>query len=180
MVDEKLVSLAYCCKLRILHDARYFVGQPAEHQNWMNRFKSQTWKWSQPISPVKNCNDQLTETKLQKLFGIGLHQTKWHTTIIRSVSGYVCRTILKEGDWKPTPPGPDKPMGGVYGGCRTFVYREMQKKTARKPLPYSTEKKFSVLRTGSYEVWTRNGSLWCLLKTNGLVEFGATIYWIRP
>lgn len=38
------------------------------------------------------------------------------------------------GDWKPTFPGPGKPMGGVWGGARTFAITE---KLCRPPLPFS-------------------------------------------
>lgn len=31
------------------------------------------------------------------------------------------------GDWKPTVPGPTKPMGGVYGGARTFAITQQDK-----------------------------------------------------
>lgn len=31
------------------------------------------------------------------------------------------------GNWKPTVPGPDKPMGAVYGKARTFAINETQK-----------------------------------------------------
>lgn len=43
----------------------------------------------------------------------------------------------KDGDWKPTLPGPGKAMGGVWGKARTFAVKDADK-LARPPLPYST------------------------------------------
>lgn len=60
----------------------------------------------------------------------------------------------KDGDWKPTFPGPGKPMGGVWGGARTFAIAQADK-LCRKPLPYSTEVN-SDLYAQALEVYVQN------------------------
>jgi PAP2 superfamily len=60
----------------------------------------------------------------------------------------------KEGDWKPTFPGPGKPMGGVWGGTRTFAIAENEK-ICRTPLAYSTDKN-SKLYAQALEVYSQN------------------------
>jgi membrane-associated phospholipid phosphatase len=60
----------------------------------------------------------------------------------------------KEGDWKPTFPGPGKPMGGIWGQVRTFIINESEK-ICRPPLPYSTDK-HSKLYAQALEVYSQN------------------------
>lgn len=60
----------------------------------------------------------------------------------------------KDGDWKPTFPGPGKPMGGVWGGARAFAIGESDK-ICRKPLPYSTSTT-SDLYAQALEVYAQN------------------------
>ena len=60
----------------------------------------------------------------------------------------------KNGDWKPTFPGPGKPMGGIWGGARTFAIGEADK-ICRKPLPYS-ESQTSDLYSQALEVYAQN------------------------
>ncbi|MBC7775901.1 MAG: vanadium-dependent haloperoxidase [Phycisphaerae bacterium] len=60
----------------------------------------------------------------------------------------------KDGDWKPTFPGPGKPMGGVWGGARTFAISESEK-ICRKPLPYSASPT-SDLYSQAVEVYAQN------------------------
>lgn len=57
-----------------------------------------------------------------------------------------------DGDWKPTFPGPGKPMGGVWGGARTFAIAE---KLCRPPLPYSTSTT-SDMYSQALEVYAQN------------------------
>lgn len=57
-----------------------------------------------------------------------------------------------EGDWRPTFPGPGKPMGGVWGGARTFAITE---KLCRKPLNYSAAPT-SELYAQALEVYAQN------------------------
>lgn len=45
----------------------------------------------------------------------------------------------KEGDWKPTTPGPGKPMFPNWGKVRTFAISESDK-LCQKPIPYSSNK----------------------------------------
>lgn len=59
-----------------------------------------------------------------------------------------------DGDWKPTFPGPGKPMGGVWGKARTFAIGESDK-ICRKPLPYSTSQT-SDLYSQALEVYAQN------------------------
>ena len=60
----------------------------------------------------------------------------------------------KDGDWKPTFPGPGKPMGGVWGGARTFAINNFEK-ICRPPLSYSSEKN-SKLYAQAIEVYSQN------------------------
>lgn len=60
----------------------------------------------------------------------------------------------KDGDWKPTYPGPGKPMGGVWGGARTFAITQ-DEKLSRPPLPYSTATN-SDLYSQALEVYAQN------------------------
>ncbi len=57
-----------------------------------------------------------------------------------------------DGDWKPTFPGPGKPMGGVWGGARTFALTE---KICRPPLPYSASTT-SDMYSQALEVYAQN------------------------
>jgi hypothetical protein len=60
----------------------------------------------------------------------------------------------KDGDWKPTFPGPGKPMGGVWGKARTFAIGESDK-LCRAPLPYSASPT-SDLYSQALEVYAQN------------------------
>lgn len=60
----------------------------------------------------------------------------------------------KDGDWKPTFPGPGKPMGGVWGGTRTFAITNADK-LARPPLAYSANPNSS-LYAQALEVYVQN------------------------
>jgi PAP2 superfamily len=60
----------------------------------------------------------------------------------------------KDGDWKPTFPGPGKPMGGVWGNARTFAIGESDK-ICRVPLPYSASPT-SDLYAQALEVYAQN------------------------
>lgn len=64
------------------------------------------------------------------------------------------KNYLKKGDWKPTFPGPGKPMGGIWGNARTFAIKETDK-ICRPPLPYS-EEKTSKLYAQAVEVYSQN------------------------
>ena len=69
--------------------------------------------------------------------------------------GYDWQTAYKKaGDWKPTLPGPGKPMGGVWGNVRTFAITENEK-VCRVPLVYS-EAKTSKLYAQALEVYSQN------------------------
>ncbi len=60
---------------------------------------------------------------------VGLNVWNWSTTdavgykhYLDPFEKYVWQDHYKgPGNWVPTKPGPDKPMGGVYGGARTFA-----------------------------------------------------------
>jgi hypothetical protein len=60
----------------------------------------------------------------------------------------------KDGDWKPTFPGPGKPMGGVWGQARTFAIGDADK-LCRAPLPYSASTT-SDLYSQALEVYAQN------------------------
>jgi PAP2 superfamily len=60
----------------------------------------------------------------------------------------------KDGDWKPTFPGPGKPMGGVWGQARTFAIGDADK-LCRAPLPYSANPT-SDLYSQALEVYAQN------------------------
>lgn len=60
----------------------------------------------------------------------------------------------KDGDWKPTFPGPGKPMGGVWGGARTFALSQADK-LCKPPLPYSVSTT-SDLYSQALEVYAQN------------------------
>ena len=59
-----------------------------------------------------------------------------------------------DGDWKPTFPGPGKPMGGVWGGARRFATSE-DLKLCRPPLPFSQDQT-SKLYAQALEVYSMN------------------------
>lgn len=60
----------------------------------------------------------------------------------------------KDGDWKPTFPGPGKPMGGIWGGARTFALKSTEL-ICRPPLAYSADKN-SKLYAQALEVYSQN------------------------
>ncbi len=60
----------------------------------------------------------------------------------------------KDGDWKPTFPGPGKPMGGVWGGARTFSIGPSDL-VCRPPVAYSANPT-SELYAQSIEVYAQN------------------------
>jgi len=60
----------------------------------------------------------------------------------------------KDGDWKPTFPGPGKPMGPMWGTARTFALKSNEL-LCRKPLPYSADK-ISDLYSQALEVYAQN------------------------
>ena len=60
----------------------------------------------------------------------------------------------KDGDWKPTFPGPGLPMGGIWGTARTFVLKSGDLR-CRPPLPYDT-KTASDLYSQALEVYAQN------------------------
>lgn len=60
----------------------------------------------------------------------------------------------KDGDWKPTFPGPGKPMGGVWGNVRTFALGSTEL-LCRPPLAYSADKS-SKLYAQALEVYSQN------------------------
>ncbi len=60
----------------------------------------------------------------------------------------------KDGDWKPTFPGPGKPMGGVWGGARAFAISQ-DEKLCKPPLPYSASPQ-SELYSQALEVYAQN------------------------
>ncbi len=60
----------------------------------------------------------------------------------------------KDGDWKPTFPGPGKPMGGIWGTARTFVLKPGDL-LCRNPLPYSVQT-VSDLYSQALEVYAQN------------------------
>ncbi len=62
--------------------------------------------------------------------------------------------FTKDGDWKPTFPGPGKPMGGVWGGARTFAISQGDK-LCRPPLPYDASPT-SELYSQALEVYAQN------------------------
>lgn len=62
--------------------------------------------------------------------------------------------FTKDGDWKPTYPGPGKPMGGVWGGARTFAISQ-DEKLSRPPLAYSADPQ-SELYSQALEVYAQN------------------------
>jgi PAP2 superfamily len=60
----------------------------------------------------------------------------------------------KDGDWKPTFPGPGRPMGGVWGGARTFAIQQADM-LCRPPLTYSANPN-SALYAQALEVYVQN------------------------
>lgn len=60
----------------------------------------------------------------------------------------------KDGDWRPTFPGPGAPMGGIWGKARTFSLKPDQL-LCKKPIPYSTDTK-SHLYSQALEVYAQN------------------------
>lgn len=62
--------------------------------------------------------------------------------------------FTKDGDWKPTFPGPGAPMGGIWGGARTFAISQ-DEKLSKPPLPYSADPQ-SELYSQAIEVYAQN------------------------
>lgn len=60
----------------------------------------------------------------------------------------------KAGDWKPTTPGPDKALGAIWGGARTFAISDADK-ICRPPLPYS-DSPTSALYAQALETYAQN------------------------
>ncbi|HRG33444.1 MAG: vanadium-dependent haloperoxidase [Saprospiraceae bacterium] len=140
---------------------RFFVDQPQEHKGWMTTLDARLLKKYR-----EEASDEVIERSRKRGQEVGEAVWKWFTTDLVAYNHYKDpfqgydwqANYKKEGDWKPTPPGPNKPMGGVYGRCRTFVLQGNAEKTSRKPLPYSTDKN-SPYYGQAYEVITRNNSL---------------------
>jgi len=61
----------------------------------------------------------------------------------------------KDGDWIPTQPGPDKPVGGIWGQARTFSLKAESEKLCPPPLPFS-ESSTSELYAQALETYTQN------------------------
>jgi len=64
----------------------------------------------------------------------------------------------KNGDWRPTFPGPGRPMYPLWGEARTFVLKDAQK-LCRPPLPYS-ENPVSDYYSQAVEVYAQNTPTW--------------------
>ena len=64
------------------------------------------------------------------------------------------KAFKKEGDWRPTIPGPGAPMGGIWGNARTFSLKDDQK-LCKKPIPYSANPR-SHLYAQAIEVYSQN------------------------
>lgn len=140
---------------------RFFADQTVEHKSWMSQlFARLNTQYRQEVS------QEVFDRSIKRGTDVAEAVYSWFTTdpvafqhYRNPFQGYDWATAYKkEGDWKPTPPGPNQPMGGVYGGCRTFVLRGSAEKTCRRPLPYSTEKN-SPYYGQAWEVYTRNNPL---------------------
>ncbi len=78
-----------------------------------------------------------------------------HDHFLNPFQGYDwAANYKKDGDWKPTFPGPGKPMGGVWGGARVFAIGDADK-ICRPPLPYSASPT-SDLYSQALEVYAQN------------------------
>lgn len=78
-----------------------------------------------------------------------------HNHFLDPFQGYDWQAhYAKDGDWKPTFPGPGKPMGGVWGKARVFAIGESDK-ICKKPLPYSANQN-SDLYSQALEVYVQN------------------------
>ncbi|MBK7233137.1 MAG: vanadium-dependent haloperoxidase [Saprospiraceae bacterium] len=120
---------------------RYFVDQTTEHKTMMSQLNARLMaKYRTEVS------QEVFERSVERGNKVGEVVWNWFTNdpvaynhYKNPFQGYDWKVAYKkEGDWVPTPPGPDQPMGGVYGRCRTFVLQGNGEKTCRKPLPYST------------------------------------------
>ncbi|MBK9271581.1 MAG: vanadium-dependent haloperoxidase [Saprospiraceae bacterium] len=140
---------------------RFFVDQTAEHKSWMSQLNARlNAKYRGEVS------QEVFERSVERGQDVAEVVWNWFTNdpvaynhYKNPFQGYDWNTAYKkEGDWRPTPPGPDQPMGGVYGRCKTFVIRGDGEKTCRKPLPYSTDPKSPYYGQG-YEVLTRNNAI---------------------
>lgn len=78
-----------------------------------------------------------------------------HDHYLDPFQGYDWTThFTKDGDWKPTFPGPGKPMGGVWGGARTFAITQGER-LSRAPIAYSADPQ-SELYSQALEVYAQN------------------------
>lgn len=140
---------------------RYFVDQTEEHKRWMTQLNARL------LNTYEDQNsDQVIRRSIDRGEQVAKIVYEWFTSdpvaylhYKNPFQGYDWATAYKrEGDWKPTPPGPNQPMGGVYGRCRTLVLQGNGEKTCRRPLPYSVEKN-SPYYGQAWEVYTRNNPL---------------------
>jgi membrane-associated phospholipid phosphatase len=134
-------------------------------------FASSTPSQLQSISALENSlNDQYrgqtTEAEFNRSRDRGIAYAKaiyeWHKSDVIAYQHYKDPFqnyrwedyAKKDGDWKPTFPGPGKPMGGVWGGSKVFAISETDK-ICRPPLAYSATKT-SKLYAQALEVYSMN------------------------
>ncbi|MBK9109946.1 MAG: hypothetical protein IPM92_16650 [Saprospiraceae bacterium] len=110
--------------------------------------------------------------------GIGQQQMPWAMIIGKDPFGtYSWQANFKgPGNWKPTEPGPDKPMGAVYCKVRTFAITETDKiclPPSAYYMQYSEDPKSEYYSPG-LQVYTKNAASSYLVEWIG--NTGATIY----
>ena len=136
---------------------RFFVAATPERQTKINSLEAQYEAKAQTdVSP--EVFDR------SRSFGIAVATAIWeysktdivgHDHYLDPFQGYDWTAhYTKDGDWKPTFPGPGKPMGPVWGKARTFAIGESDK-LCRAPLPYSASPT-SDMYSQALEVYAQN------------------------
>ncbi|MBL7827753.1 MAG: vanadium-dependent haloperoxidase [Saprospiraceae bacterium] len=134
-------------------------------------FEAATSERLAKIDALENQNASLAQNEASqdvidrsKAYGIAVATAMWQYAVSDPVGhdhykdpfqGYNWQDhYSKDGDWKPTFPGPGKPMGGVWGGARTFAIGNADK-ICRPPLTYSASPS-SELYSQALEVYAQN------------------------
>ena len=147
-----VVNASYAYLMR-----RFFVNATAERQAKINALEAQY-----EATGKEQVSAEVFERS--KSHGVAVATAMWeyaktdnvgHDHYLDPFQGYNWQDhFSKDGDWKPTFPGPGKPMGGVWGGARVFAIGNSDK-LCRPPLEYSASPT-SELYSQALEVYAQN------------------------
>lgn len=147
-----VINASYAYMMR-----RFFVAATPERQAKINTLEAQ-YETKGKAEVSAEVFDR------SRAFGVAVATAVWeyaktdavgHDHYLDPFQGYDWQAhYSKDGDWKPTFPGPGKPMGGVWGKARTFAIGESDK-LCKAPLPYSASPT-SDLYSQALEVYAQN------------------------